>query len=175
MAHWLFKSEPGAYAIADLKADGTTGWSGVRNYQARNFMLAMRVGDLGFFYHSNANPTGVAGIVEVVREAYPDHTALDPASPYFDAKATAAKPIWQMVDVAFGAQFAEVVTLERLRATAGLEQMPLLQRGSRLSVLPVSPGEWEIILKVARLPSNDQSSSSRLQLAVHAPVDEVNQ
>ncbi|AGY59467.1 EVE domain-containing protein [Gloeobacter kilaueensis] len=148
MAYWLFKSEPGVFSLSDLKA-APTDWSGVRNYQARNFMLTMQLGDGGFFYHSNSNPPGIVGTVEVVRTAYPDPTALDPKSPYYDPRSTLEKPIWQMVDIAFRSAFAEIVALDRLRATAGLEQMLLLRRGNRLSVMPVSAAEWRIILNLA--------------------------
>jgi predicted RNA-binding protein with PUA-like domain len=145
VAYWLFKSEPLVFSLADLRK-GPTDWSGVRNYQARNFMMAMQIGDQGFFYHSNADVIGIVGTVQIVRTAYPDHTALDPDSNYFDPKATPEKPIWQMVDIAFLAEFSRTITLNELRATPGLEAMPLLQKGSRLSVQPVSPEQWQVIL-----------------------------
>jgi predicted RNA-binding protein with PUA-like domain len=149
MAYWLFKSEPSVFSFADLKAAGRTDWNGVRNYQARNLMISMQLGDQGFFYHSNAEVIGIVGIVEVVRTAYPDHSALDPTSRYFDPKATPANPIWQMVDVAFHSEFPRTVTLTELKATPSLEEMPLLRRGQRLSVQPVNPQEWQIICELA--------------------------
>jgi predicted RNA-binding protein with PUA-like domain len=109
MRHWLMKSEPESYSIADLERNGSTSWEGVRNYQARNFMRDdMRVGDPVLFYHSNASPPGVAGLARVSRESYPDHTSLDPGSPYFDPRATAAEPRWYMVDIEFVERFPAV-------------------------------------------------------------------
>jgi predicted RNA-binding protein with PUA-like domain len=149
VAYWLFKSEPLVFSLADLR-EGPTDWSGVRNYQARNFMMAMQVGDQGFFYHSNADVIGIVGTVKIVRTAYPDHTALDPDSNYFDPKATVEKPIWQMVDIAFLTEFPRTITLNELRSTPGLEAMPLVQKGSRLSIQPVSPEQWQIILGLSQ-------------------------
>lgn len=144
------KSEPDAFSIDDLAgAPGqTTCWDGVRNYQARNFMRSMALGDQVFFYHSNANPSCIVGIAEVVRLAYPDHTALDPDDHHFDPKATLEKPIWEMVDLRFVRKFVSPLTLDDLRAVAGLEKMELLRRGSRLSVQPVTAAEWRTILKL---------------------------
>lgn len=152
MRHWLFKSEPDVFGIDHLAAcpDGTDSWDGIRNYQARNFMRDdMKVGDRGFFYHSNTKVPGIVGTVEIVREAYPDHTALDPTSNYFDPKAKPDVPRWVMVDVAFRSRYAEVIPLAILRETKGLEAMPLVQKGSRLSINPVSKAEWKIIEKLA--------------------------
>jgi len=152
MRHWLMKTEPESYSIEDLRRDGSTFWNGVRNYQARNFMRDdMRVGDPVLFYHSNSEPPGVAGIARVSRESYPDHTALDPENEYFDPKASEADPRWYMVDVEFVEAFPEVVALDRIRRTPGLETMPLVNR-SRLSVQPVSPEEFERIVALARNP-----------------------
>ena len=151
--HWLFKSEPEVFGIDHLAAmpDGIDHWDGIRNYQARNFMRdAMKVGDSGFFYHSNCKVPGIVGTVEIVREAYPDHTAQDASSPYFDPKATPANPRWVMVDVAFRERFAEPIPLAVLRETKGLEAMPLVRRGSRLSINPVTARERAIILALAR-------------------------
>jgi predicted RNA-binding protein with PUA-like domain len=153
MKHWLMKSEPGTYSIHHLERDGRTSWEGVRNYQARNYMRDdVREGDRVLFYHSNANPPGVAGLARVVREAYPDPLARDPASRYFDPKADDADPRWYMVDIGFEEAFAEVVPLDVLRRTPGLEAMPLLNR-SRLSVQPVTPEEFEIIVRLGRSPA----------------------
>ncbi len=145
------KSEPEVFSIDDLAgAPGqTTGWDGVRNYQARNFMRSMAPGDQVFFYHSNAAPSCIVGVAEVVGLAHPDLTALDPDDKHFDPKATPAKPIWEMVDIRFQRKFAVPLALEDLRPVAGLEKMELLRRGSRLSVQPVTAAEWKIIMKLA--------------------------
>jgi predicted RNA-binding protein with PUA-like domain len=149
--HWLFKTEPDSYGIDRLEREGRTEWSGVRNFQARNLMKSMKLGDLGFFYHSSTKIPGVVGVVRVVREAYPDHTARDPSSPYFDPKATVDHPIWEMVDVAFESRLPRLVTLAEMRATPDLAAtMVLLRRGSRLSVQPVHPREWEIVMRMSR-------------------------
>lgn len=148
--YWLVKSEPEAYSIADLQQDGSTFWNGVRNYQARNFMRdEMQPGDRVLFYHSNAEPPGVVGLARVARGGYPDPTARDPQSPYFDPKAGDEDPRWYMVDLAFEEAFPEIVPLEALRRTPGLEGMPLLNR-SRLSVQPVAPEEFETIVALGR-------------------------
>ena len=142
--HWLLKSEPEQFSFDDLLAapEQTTCWNGVRNYQARNFMRdGMRAGDLVLFYHSNADPTGVAGVAEVAREAYPDPTAFDPADPYFDPKSRPEAPAWLMVDVRAVERFPRLVPLDELRATPALAGMELLRRGSRLSVQPVTREE----------------------------------
>lgn len=151
--YWLFKSEPDCFSIDDLAAapDQTTFWDGVRNYQARNFMRdGMKEGDLALYYHSSANPPGVAGVVEIVREAYPDHTAWDPKSDHFDPKASPENPIWQMVDVRLVEKFPDLTPIDRLRDEPKLAEMELLRRGSRLSVQPVAKAEFECVLKVAR-------------------------
>lgn len=148
--YWLMKSEPDVYSIGDLERDGSTAWEGVRNYQARNFMRdEMQPGDPVLFYHSNANPPGVAGLARVTHAGSPDETALDPRSDYFDAKATEANPRWYRVDVEFIEAFPALVPLATLREVAALEQMPLLNR-SRLSVQPVAEGEFRIIQRLAR-------------------------
>ena len=133
--YWLFKSEPDVFGWDRLKREGRTEWSGVRSYQARNNMLAMKLGDLGFFYHSSTKEPGIAGIVKVVREAYPDFTARQRGGEYYDPKATDANPIWQMVDVAYESDIPRYVTLAELRLDPELAPtMVLLKRGSRLSV-----------------------------------------
>lgn len=153
--YWLMKSEPDVYSIGDLEREGRAEWDGVRNYQARNFMRDdMRVGDRVLFYHSNAKPPGVAGIARVCREAYPDHTALDPDSDYHDPKSTRENPRWYMVDVEFVERFASLVSLSELRNTPGLEEMMVLRRGMRLSVQPLSRKEFDIVVKLARSKSN---------------------
>jgi predicted RNA-binding protein with PUA-like domain len=146
--YWLVKSEPEAFSFDDLIASPrrTTSWDGVRNYQARNFMRDdMKRGDLVFFYHSNAEPTAIVGVAEVVRESYPDPTALDPADPHFDPKSRAEAPTWVTVDLRAVEPLVRPLTLADLRTVKGLEQLALLQKGSRLSVQPVSPEEWAII------------------------------
>jgi predicted RNA-binding protein with PUA-like domain len=151
MRYWLMKSEPRVFSIQDLQnAPGkTTCWDGVRNYQARNFMRAMRKGDRVLFYHSQAKPPAVVGIAEVVKEAYPDPTAFDPQDPHYDPKSTPEHPRWDMVDIKLVCVFSQPVPLDRLRQEPGLQQMVLLKKGSRLSVQPVRPEEWRIILRLA--------------------------
>lgn len=151
MKHWLMKSEPDVYGIDDLARDGTTTWEGVRNYQARNFLRDdMRVGDLVLFYHSNASPPGVAGVARVSREAYPDPTAHDPASPYFDATAPRDAPRWLMVDVAFVERFPHMVPLDSLKADPALDGMLVLRKGQRLSVQPVAPEHFAHVVALGR-------------------------
>ncbi|HVX60967.1 MAG TPA: EVE domain-containing protein [Pirellulales bacterium] len=151
--YWLLKSEPDSFSIQDLAASPkqTTFWSGVRNYQARNFMRdEMRLGDEVLFYHSNAAPPAVVGTAIVVREGYPDHTAWDPNDSHFDAKVSPEKPTWQMVDIQLQEIFDEPLPLEELKAVAALRDMELLRRGSRLSVQPVKKNEFDAVLKLAR-------------------------
>ena len=155
MNHWLVKSEPDVFSFADLlKAPKkTTCWDGVRNYQARNTLRdQMKEGDRVFYYHSNAEPSGIAGICEVVREGYPDHTAFDPTDPHFDPKSRRDEPTWYMVDVRAVAAFPRLVTLAELKGVKGLEKMALVQKGSRLSVQPVTRKEWEIVCRIAGVP-----------------------
>ena len=149
MNYWLFKSEPDAFSIDDLKAmkGKKDHWDGIRNYQARNLMRDdMKKGDLGFFYHSSCKVPGIVGTVEVVREAYPDYTALDPESKYYDPKASEENPRWVMVDVKFKRKFDKVLSLDYLRTVDELSEMVLLRKGSRLSIQPVTETEWVKIL-----------------------------
>lgn len=147
---WLMKSEPSVYSIDGLERDGQTSWEGVRNFQARNFIRDdMRVGDRVLFYHSNADPAGVAGLARVARTAYPDPTARDPQNEYFDARATDEDPRWFMVDLEFEERFPALVSLDTLRHTAGLEKMLVINR-SRLSVQPVTDDEFEIVVRLGR-------------------------
>jgi len=148
---WLMKSEPSAFSIQDLRKvrSQTTCWDGVRNFQARNFMRAMRKGDQVLFYHSKADPPAVVGIARVVREAYPDHSAFDPRDIHYDPKSKPEKPLWDMVDIKLVRVFDQPIPLDRLRQVPGLKRMELLRRGSRLSVQPVRPEEWAIVLKLA--------------------------
>lgn len=146
MPYWLMKSEPDEFSIRNLEQLGRARWDGVRNYQARNFLRAMSEGDCFFFYHSSCATPGIAGIGSIVRTAYPDPTALDPDSPYHDAKACEQKNPWSAVDVEFVERFQQVLRLPQLKAEPALEQMPLVQKGSRLSVMPVSEMQWQAIL-----------------------------
>jgi predicted RNA-binding protein with PUA-like domain len=146
------KSEPNAFSIEDLanSPKRTTSWDGVRNYQARNFMRAMHVGDEVLFYHSNADPPAVVGIAEVVKTAYPDETQFDRDSHHFDPASTRTAPRWDMVDIRHRRTFPAPVTLDRLREEPRLKGMVLLRKGSRLSVQPVTASEWALVLKLAR-------------------------
>lgn len=149
MNYWLLKSEPEAYSIDNLIAEPkkTEHWDGIRNYQARNFMRDdMKKKDLAFFYHSNCDQPGIVGIVEVVREAYPDYTALEPKSKYFDSKSSAENNRWVMVDVKFKKKFSRTITLKELKENNKLSDMRLVQKGSRLSIMPVTKKEWDTIL-----------------------------
>ncbi|MGE5169353.1 MAG: EVE domain-containing protein [Rudaea sp.] len=147
MRYWLMKSEPAEFSIDDLVAAPaqTTAWFGVRNYQARNYMRDdMRVGDRAFFYHSSCPEPGIAGIVEVARRAYPDATQFDAKSPYYDPKSTRDAPRWVHVDVKL-VRKTPLVPIATLRSTPGLEDMVTLRRGNRLSITPVTAGEWKIV------------------------------
>jgi predicted RNA-binding protein with PUA-like domain len=152
MRYWLFKSEPHAYSFEQLQKDGTTPWSGVRNYQARNNMMEMKIGDLGLFYHSSIAEPAAVGIVKVVKEAFPDFTAWEKGGEYYDPRSTPHKPMWQMVEVAFVEAFEHPVTLARMRSDPRLVGMELLKKGQRLSVQPVMPHEWKIILELSKTP-----------------------
>lgn len=148
MAYWLFKSEPGCFSIEDLasRPGKTEHWDGVRNYQARNYLRdAVKPGDLVLFYHSNIPEPHVAGIAEVVRGGYADHTAFDPTSEHFDPKSSLVAPVWYMVDVRFVDLMPRPVTLGQIRGNPLLAEMPLVKR-SRLSIQPVTPEEWRTIL-----------------------------
>lgn len=152
MRYWLVKSEPDVFSFDDLEKapKRTTHWDGVRNYQARNTMRDdMKKGDLVFFYHSSADPTGIAGICEVVKEGYPDHTAFDPKDSHYDEKSKKDAPTWYMVDLKAVRAFPQLVTLAQLKGVKSLAKMTLLQRGSRLSVQPVAESEWVTICALA--------------------------
>jgi predicted RNA-binding protein with PUA-like domain len=148
--YWLMKSEPESFSIDDLAhAPGkTTCWDGVRNYQARNMLRdEMKKGDLAFFYHSNCEVPGIAGIVQIVREGYPDHTAFDPDDHHFDPQSDPVKPRWFMVDVKLKKKFPRVVSLRELKEHAGkeLKDFRLVAKGNRLSVMPVTASQWQFI------------------------------
>ena len=151
MKYWLMKVEPSAYSIEQLQRDGSTSWEGVRNYQARNFMRdEMRKGDKVLFYASNADPSGVTGVAEISREAYPDKFATQKGHHYFDPKATKENPIWYMVDLSFVEKFKQIVPLDLLKQTKGLEEMVVTKKGSRLSIQPVTKSEFDIVVKLGR-------------------------
>ena len=149
MAYWLLKTEPNCFSFADLCAapDRTTGWDGVRNFQARNFLRdQVRVGDGVLFYHSSADPPAIAGIAEVVRAGHPDPTAFDPKAPHHDPKSDPANPTWYQIAIRAVRAIDPPIGLPRLRGVKGLENMELLRKGSRLSVQPVTAAEWDAIL-----------------------------
>jgi predicted RNA-binding protein with PUA-like domain len=153
MAFWLFKTEPGCFSFDDLKnrPDMTEQWDGVRNFQARNFLRdSIQAGDRVLFYHSSIPEPAVVGLAEVVRGGYPDFTAFDPAGEHFDPKASPANPIWYMVDVRYDRDLLRPVTLEAIKSNPLLGDMPLVKR-SRLSIQPVSPEEWQVILTMGGL------------------------
>ena len=146
--YWLMKSEPHVYPFSQLVADGSTHWDGVRNYQARNMMRdKLKLGDMVLFYHSNTKPPHVAGLARVSREGYPDHTSWDPASKYFDEKSTPDNPRWIMVDIE-AVQEMQMVSLVDIKANPALDDMPLVQRGQRLSVQPVSKEQYDEICRM---------------------------
>ena len=148
------KCEPAAYTIEALERDGTTSWEGVRNFQARNFIRdEMKVGDKVLFYASNASPSGVTGIAEITRAAYPDQYATRKGHTYFDPKATAEDPIWYMVDIGFVEKFPQIVPLDTLKETRGLENMGVIRKGNRLSIQPVAKSEFDIVVKLGRSQS----------------------
>lgn len=153
MKYWLMKSEPEAFSIDDLmkKPKQTSCWDGVRNYQARNMLRdQIKKGDLVLFYHSSCQPPGIVGIAEVVRESYPDFTAFDPESKYYDPKSHEDNPRWFMVDIKLKEKFKHMITLHELKNIPQLENMQLLRRGNRLSVMPVTAKEWQVILNLKR-------------------------
>lgn len=153
MNYWLFKSEPDVFSFADLKArpGRTEPWSGVRNYQARNYMRdSMKVGDPALFYHSSCPEPGVAGVMRIASEPYPDPTQFKPSDEYFDPKATEEKPIWFLVDVAWEKDLAHLVSLPRLRGSPALSSMAILRKGNRLSITPVTAAEFKAVLKLSQ-------------------------
>lgn len=159
MQYWLMKSEPETYGIDDLARDRRTSWEGVRNYQARNFMREMKIGDQVLFYHSSAEPPGVAGLARVSRDAHPDVAALDRRSPYFDAKATPENPIWWMVEIEFVERFPNVIPLSDLKANPALDGMLVLQRGQRLSVQPVDASHFRAVCSMAKKTARKEAKA----------------
>jgi len=150
MQHWLVKSEPGEYSIHDLEAEKRAVWDGVRNYQARNFLKTMNEGDLVLFYHSNAKPPGVVGLARVVRAGVPDPTQFDPESRYYDPKSTRENPRWITVELEHLETFPHMIPIEELRKRFSPEELVLLKRGNRLSVMPVPEAVFEEIVRIAR-------------------------
>ena len=149
MHYWLMKSEPDAFSIDDLqqRPDQTEHWDGVRNYQARNMMRdEMKIGDQIFFYHSNCDLPGIVGIAEVAQESYPDFTAFDPDDKHFDPKSNPDKPTWFMVDVKFVRKLKRTISLQELKTKPELEDLALVRRGNRLSIMPISQPHWDFIL-----------------------------
>jgi predicted RNA-binding protein with PUA-like domain len=153
--YWLFKTEPSAFSFGQLRERTSEPWTGVRNFQARNNMMEMKLDDLGLFYHSSIAQPAAVGICTVVKTAYPDFTQFERDGDYFDGRAKPDKPIWMMVDVAFVEAFARPVTLAEMRADPRLVGMALLKRGQRLSVQPVMPHEWKIVVELAGRPTTD--------------------
>ncbi|MGF1911641.1 EVE domain-containing protein [Vibrio kasasachensis] len=157
MAYWLFKTEPDTFSIDTLQTQNCSCWEGVRNYQARNMLRdEVKEGDLVLIYHSSCKNVGVAGIAKVTRESYPDHFSFDMESDYFDAKSTVEKPRWFMVDIEFVRKMDRVIPLAVLKAMPELTGLPLVKRGNRLSVMPVSEAEWQAILTKEHLPSRQK-------------------
>lgn len=150
--YWLMKSEPEVYPLSALKKDQKTWWTGIRNYQARNFMMKdMQIGDEVLFYHSNATPPGIAGLAKVTKLAEPDATQFDKKSEQYDAKATKQKPIWFCVEVGFVCEFKKFISLDELKVTKELADMQVLKKGQRLSVQPVTAAEFSLIKKMGGL------------------------
>ncbi|MEI7796658.1 MAG: EVE domain-containing protein [Methylococcaceae bacterium] len=154
MQFWLMKSEPNVFSIDDLArcSNQTESWEGVRNYQARNFMREMECGDLAFFYHSNCKEIGIVGVVKIVKSTYVDGSAFDEKSPYFDKKSTIEKPSWCCVDVQFVEKFERTITLHELKTKTELADFQLVQRGNRLSILPVTETQWQFVLSIRATP-----------------------
>jgi predicted RNA-binding protein with PUA-like domain len=150
MNYWLMKSEPEVYGLHNLSRDRQTIWDGVRNYQARNFLKSMQVGDLAFFYHSNATPPGIVGLMQIVQTDLDDPTQFDPSSKYYDAKSTKEKPRWQTVQVEYGEEFTTMITLDQLRQQFSPDELWVVRPGNRLSVMPVPEAAAKKILAIGR-------------------------
>jgi predicted RNA-binding protein with PUA-like domain len=150
--YWLMKSEADCYSIDDFKRDKKASWSGVRNYQARNFMRSMTVGDEVIFYHSSSDPTAAVGTAKVVKAAHPDITALDPKDDHYDPKATKTAPIWDMVDIAFTSKFTSPISLQEIKRNPALKGISVAARGNRLSVMPISEAHFKVITKMGEQP-----------------------
>ncbi len=153
MAWWLMKSEPEVYGIQHLEAEGTTLWDGIRNYQARNFMRTMAAGDQVFFYHSNAKPPGIVGLMEVIETGIIDPSQFDPISKYYDPASKAESPRWDCARLRYGRSFATMLSLDNLREQFSVEELPVVRRGNRLSILPVSEASAGRILVLLGEPA----------------------
>lgn len=152
MGYWLFKTEPDAFGIDDLRArpEQTEPWDGVRNYQARNFLRdQVALGDKVFIYHSSCKEVGIAGVAEVVRAGYPDESQFNPEAKYFDPKSSPDNPRWFRVDVKFEKKFAKVLPLKAIKANPDIQEIGLVKKGHRLSIMPVEPAEWDILITMA--------------------------
>jgi predicted RNA-binding protein with PUA-like domain len=149
MAHWLMKTEPEAFSLDDLEQRGQEPWDGIRNYQARNFLRSMQVGDGVLFYHSRVPVPGVVGLAEVRSTAYPDPTQFDPQNKYYDPASRPEAPRWDLVDVGFRARFATVISLDELRQMPEFAGSPLVRKGNRLSILPIDTAQWDAVLERA--------------------------
>ncbi|MBN3562503.1 EVE domain-containing protein [Aliamphritea spongicola] len=152
MQYWLFKSEPDAFSIDDLAAmpDQTEHWDGIRNYQARNFLRdEVKRGDQVFFYHSSCKDVGIVGVAEVVRESYPDHTQFDPESKYYDPKSSPDNPRWMMVDIKLKQKFSKILSLKTIKAMPEITEIGLVKKGHRLSIMPVTDVEWNLLMEKA--------------------------
>jgi predicted RNA-binding protein with PUA-like domain len=152
MAYWLMKSEPDVYGIDHLQREGSTLWDGIRNYQARNFMRTMQIGDIAFFYHSNTKPPGIVGLMEVVETQIIDPSQFDPSSKYFDPAANQDKPRWDCVRLRYLRHFRQLLSLDDLRDNFSPEQLGVVKRGNRLSILPVEPSSAERLLALLESP-----------------------
>ncbi len=149
---WLMKSEPDVFGIAHLKAENTTLWDGIRNYQARNFMRTMCIGDQAFFYHSNAKPPGIVGLMEVVETGITDPSQFEPSSKYFDPASKVEAPRWDCVRLKYLGTFSELLSLEKLRQLFTEETLPVIRRGNRLSILPISSSSAAKLLEILGNP-----------------------
>lgn len=152
MQYWLFKSEPDAFGIDDLAAmpDQTEHWDGIRNYQARNFLRdQVKLGDQVFFYHSSCKDVGIVGVAEIVRESYPDHTQFDPESKYYDPKSSPDNPRWMMVDIKLKQKFSKILPLKTIKAMPEITEIGLVKKGHRLSIMPVTYVEWNLLMEKA--------------------------
>lgn len=152
MAYWLMKSEPDVYGIDHLQREGTTLWDGIRNYQARNFMRSMQIGDRAFFYHSNTKPPGIVGLMEVIETQLTDPSQFDPSSKYFDPSSTPERPRWDCVRLRYLRHFNTLLSLDALRESFSPEELGVVKRGNRLSILPVSPSSAEQLLILLESP-----------------------
>ncbi|MEC7120753.1 MAG: EVE domain-containing protein [Pseudomonadota bacterium] len=153
MAYWLMKSEPEVFGIDHLAQQQQSLWDGVRNYQARNFMRQMQVGDTALFYHSNCKIPAIVGVMRISRAGYPDPTQFDPDSPYYDPKSTVDQPRWTAVDVAFVEKWAQPLSLQALKAMPELADLALVKKGNRLSLMPLTETEWHAVMQTANAQS----------------------